>query len=157
MRRKDKQINDNNEIAAVIKKCQVCRVAMAKDNRPYIIPVSFGYDGEAIYFHTVANEGMKLEYLSANSQVCFEFEHGVEVSSSEDKPCNWSFSFQSVIGFGRVQELKSGTEKTAGLEHIMAQYTDQQWDFTGIPLKGLSVWKIGIESITGKQSLNFME
>lgn len=157
MRRKDKEIRGMAEISAIIRSCQVCRVGLAKENRPYIVPVSFGYDGDAIYFHTVAKQGMKIEYILANSQVCFEFENNVKVVADEEKPCNWSFEFQSVIGFGQVEELESKDDKIIGLNHIMAQYSDKEWGLEGVPMNGVSVWKITIESITGKQSQNFVE
>ena len=145
MRRRDKQITGRKEIAEVIRKCQVCRVGLAKDNQPYIVPVSFGYDGRAIYFHS-AIKGTKTDYIRANNRVCFEFEHGVEIQSHDDQPCNWSFSFQSVIGFGSVAEIVS-----------MAQYSDKSWNFKNIPLTEIAVWKITIESMTGKQSKDFFD
>lgn len=157
MRRKEKEITSREQIAEVINACQVCRIGLAKDNKPYIVPVSFGFDGRAIYFHTAKNDGMKIEYIAANNQVCFEFEHSVEIVSHDDRPCNWSFTFQTVIGFGQVEELESDEEKVEGLQHVMAQYSGKKWDFTGVALTSVSVWKITIESMTGKQSLNFVE
>lgn len=156
MRRSDKQITGREEIAEVISKCQVCRVGLAKDNQPYIVPVSFGYDGRALYFHS-AIKGMKTDYIRANNRVCFEFEHGVEIQSHDDQPCNWSFSFQSVIGFGSIAEIVSIKDKVKGLQVIMAQYSDKSWDFNNISLTGVAVWKITIESMTGKQSKDFFD
>ena len=154
MRRLDKNIESIDAIAELIRKCQVCRIAMSRNDRPYIVPVSFGYDGDAIYFHTAANSGLKLEYLAANNHVCFEFEHNVEVVA-DDKACDWSFQFQSVIGFGQVEELVEDEVKAYGLQQIMKQYSEKKWSFQGISLKAVNVWKIKIESLTGKQSLNF--
>jgi nitroimidazol reductase NimA-like FMN-containing flavoprotein (pyridoxamine 5'-phosphate oxidase superfamily) len=78
MRRKDKEVTDQELISRIIRSCQVCRLGLAKDDAPYIFPVSFGYDGTAIFFHT-AREGKKIDYINANSVVCFEFEHGVHL------------------------------------------------------------------------------
>jgi nitroimidazol reductase NimA-like FMN-containing flavoprotein (pyridoxamine 5'-phosphate oxidase superfamily) len=154
MRRADKEIESIDEITDLIRKCQVCRIGMSRNDKPYIVPVSFGFDGDCIYFHTVIKNGLKLEYLAANTEVCFEFEHNVEVVV-DDTACDWTFEFQSIIGFGQVEELVSGDDKIEGLQQIMKQYSQKEWDFDGISLKGLSVWKIVIESMTGKQSLNF--
>ncbi|MFT5698135.1 MAG: nitroimidazol reductase NimA-like FMN-containing flavoprotein [Desulforhopalus sp.] len=155
MRRSDKEIQSVGEISEVIRKCQVCRIALSKENKPYIVPVSFGYDEKAIYFHTVISKGLKLDYIAANNQVCFEFEHNVDVVADDEKPCGWSFTYQSVIGFGQVDELLGEEEKIEGLQYIMKQYSEKTWDFAGIPLHGVSVCKITIESMTGKQSSNF--
>lgn len=156
MRRKDKEISNMDEISQIIRKCQVCRLALSQDDVPYIIPVSFGYDGKILYFHS-ARDGKKIDILSINNNVCFEFESGVEIIVDESKPCNWSFSFQSVIGFGKVEELSSPEEKIKGLKHIIAQYSEKEWSFDTLPLNGLRVWAINIESITGKQSLDHVD
>jgi hypothetical protein len=151
MKRKDKEITDQALISDIIRKCQVCRLGLAKDDAPYIVPVSFGYDGNAIYFHT-AREGKKIDYITANNAVCFEFEHGVELVPDESNPCKWTFSFQSVIGSGRIHELVTRSEKIEGLNQIMAHYSGQEWVFSEKNLDNLRVWKITIETISGKQS-----
>ncbi len=154
MRREEKEIKEIEQISKVIKKCQVCRLGLAQDNVPYIIPLSFGYDGSTIYFHT-AKKGRKIEILSVNNKVCFEFEAGVEIVEDIANPCSWSFSFQSVVGFGTAEELSSHDEKIKGLSQIMAQYSDKNWTFKNISLKNLRVWAIHIETMTGKQSLDY--
>jgi nitroimidazol reductase NimA-like FMN-containing flavoprotein (pyridoxamine 5'-phosphate oxidase superfamily) len=155
MRRADKQINSEETISEIIRTAMVCRIALSKDNQPYIVPVSYGYDGDAIYFHTQSKGGLKLEYLAANNQVCFEIEDNVNLIRHDEKPCEWSFTFQSVIGFGKVTELAQDEEKIEGLQHIMRHYSKKDWGFEGIPLAAVAVWKITIDSVTGKQSLNF--
>src|SRR6185369_11154280 len=128
MRRTDKEITDPKAISRIIGQCQVCRVGLSKDNRPYIVPVSFGYDGSALYFHT-AKTGMKIDFIYASPCVCFEFEHGVRPVPHETDPCNWTFSYQSVIGYGTVRELTDPVEKVAGLRRIMKQYSEKEWTF----------------------------
>ena len=86
---------------------------MSQDNRPYIVPVSFGYHENGIYFHS-ARSGKKIDMLSANNRVCFEFESGVMLKQSETAPCDWSFAFKSVIGFGYVEELSKMKIKASG-------------------------------------------
>ncbi len=156
MRRKEKEIKELGQISHVIKKCKVCRLGLSQNDVPYIVPVSFGYDGQTLFFHS-AKSGKKIDILSVNNKVCFEFESGVEIVTNENMPCNWSCSFQSVIGFGRVHELSSPEDKIRGLTQIMAQYSDKEWNFDTIPLKGFRVWKIIIESITGKQSMDHVD
>jgi nitroimidazol reductase NimA-like FMN-containing flavoprotein (pyridoxamine 5'-phosphate oxidase superfamily) len=151
MRRKDKEIQDRELVSQVIKSCQVCRLGLARDDVPYIVPVSFGYDGQAIYFHT-AREGKKLDYIAANNAVCFEFEHGVQVVPHDSDPCKWSFSFQSVIGNGRIHELVAREDKIEGLNHVMRQYSGREWAFGDKTLDAVRVWKITIETISGKQT-----
>jgi hypothetical protein len=151
MRRTDKEITERALIAQIINNAQVCRLGLAMGNTPYILPVSFGFDGAAIFFHT-AQEGQKITFLAANNWVCFEFEHGVKVIRHDSTPCKWTFSFQSVIGYGTVVELTTATDKIDGLNHIMRHYSGRAWPITAPEVEDIRVWRIAIESLTGKQS-----
>jgi len=71
-------------IQRIIKDAQVCRLGLCRDNIPYVVPVSFGYDGADIYFHT-AGKGRKIDFIAAGNQVCFELEHEVSVLPNVDE------------------------------------------------------------------------
>jgi len=151
MRRNDKEIADRRQIDEIIRGSLVCRVAMAKDNAPYVVPMSFGYDGAAIYLHT-APDGKKIEYFEANPQVCFEFERNVELRRDPQIACKWTFSFESVIGYGSISELVEPAQKERALNEIMRQYSGKTWPFESASVAKVRVWKIIISSMTGKQS-----
>ena len=151
MRRKEKQVTRPQEIDAIIYRSEVCRLAMARDNRPYLVPLCFGYDGEAIYLHTAA-EGRKIDFFEANPHVCFELESGVRILPAEDLACKWSFKYESVIGFGTITELVTPDEKVFGLNQIMRHYAGKEWDFQNHEVKKTRVWKITIASLTAKKS-----
>ena len=42
MRRSDREITDLKEIVEIMRKCDVCRLALNDDGYPYIIPLNFG-------------------------------------------------------------------------------------------------------------------
>ena len=151
MRRTDKEIADRRLIDEVIRGSLVCRVAMAKDNAPYVVPLSFGYDGVAIYFHT-APAGKKIEHFQANPQVCFEFERNVELRRDPQIACKWGFNFESVIGYGTISELAEPAQKEQALNEIMRQYSGRRWPFESASVAKVRVWKITITSMTGKES-----
>ena len=151
MRRTDKEITERALMDQIVHKAQVCRLGLAMGDTPYIVPVSFGYDGTAIYFHT-ATEGRKIAFLTANPRVCFEFEHGVELIRHDSDPCKWTVSFQSVIGYGIVGELATPAEKAEGLNHIMRHYSGRAWPIGAQDVEHTRVWRLAIESLTGKQS-----
>jgi|SRR5688572_18446194 nitroimidazol reductase NimA-like FMN-containing flavoprotein (pyridoxamine 5'-phosphate oxidase superfamily) len=71
----------------------VGRIGVSDNGRPYIVPVTFVYDGKAIICQS--REGMKLEILRRNPQVCFEVDSMLDMS-------NW----QSVVVWGAFEELK---------------------------------------------------
>ena len=152
MRRKEKQIGDRSDIDDIICSSSVCRLAMSKDGRPYLVPVCFGYDGQCLYIHTAA-EGKKIDCFEANNEVCFEFERNVQVKPDESRPCKWSVSFESVIGEGKIIELTDPADKQYGLNRIMRQYSGKEWSFESKALDATRVWKITIASICGKRSV----
>jgi hypothetical protein len=151
VRRKEKQITERKEIDAIIHASPVCRMAMARDNRPYLVPLSFGYDGSTVYIHTAA-QGKKIDFIQANPHVCIEFEHQVSVIRDDGLACKWSFKFKSVIGFGTISELIDPEQKQQGLDQIMRHYTDKAWTFNPKAVEKTRVWRIDLESLSGKRS-----
>lgn len=151
MRRTDKEITDRAHIDAIIRDSLVCRLALAKDNVPYLVPVSFGYDGRAIFFHTAAT-GKKIEHFLANPQVCFEFERNVTLRRHPEIACKWSMNYECVVGFGTIAEITDPAEKETGLNAIMEFYSGTRWPFDPREVAGVRVWRIDIASLTAKQS-----
>jgi len=151
MRRRDKEIQSRGEIDAIIRGCQVCRLAFAVENEPYIVPVSFGYDGASLFFHT-AESGKKIDFLGSNNRVCFEFDHNVRLQADPKTACKWTFLYESVIGYGTVSELTDPAEKTRGLDQIMLHYSGRQWEFTASLMTKTRVWQVLIDSLTGKRA-----
>ena len=104
MRKTNKEITDRKEIDDIINNSLVCRFAMCKNNIPYMVPLSFGYDGKNLYVHT-AVEGRKIEFWETNPLICFEFDKDVKTITNEEKACKWSTAFKSVIGYGKIEEI----------------------------------------------------
>ncbi len=150
MRRKEKEIADQSAIRSIIKKATVCRLAMVDVDKPYVVPLSFGYRDGVLYFHG-AVKGRKIDLLKKNPNVCFEFDLIAEPIESESA-CDWSMRYQSVIGFGKAVFIENPDEKREALSVIMAQYSDGQFRFPEKMLKAMTVLKVEIERMTGKQS-----
>jgi nitroimidazol reductase NimA-like FMN-containing flavoprotein (pyridoxamine 5'-phosphate oxidase superfamily) len=150
MRRKDKAIQDRDEIEGIIHSSLVCRLALSDDNRPYVVPLSFGYRDDTLYFHSAA-EGRKVEILKKNSTVCFEFDVDHEVVEGE-KACKWSMKYRSVIGFGKASFVDDPEEKRKGLDAILEHYSGDLLEVPEAALENIVVIKVEIESMTGKQS-----
>ena len=104
MRRKEKEIKDRQRIEDIMKKALVCRIAMCDNGAPYLVPVNFGYENNAIYIHT-AYEGKKIDILRKNNRVCFEMESDVQLVSG-DAVCDWGTLYASVIGHGRAEFIE---------------------------------------------------
>ncbi len=152
MRRHDKEIVPREEIDAVIHAADVCRLGFAIENEPYVVPISFGYDGAALFIHT-AGRGRKIDCIDRNNRICFELEANVQIKTDETDACKWTFEFESVIGYGVVTELTTAEDKTHGLNQIMEHYSGRQWEIPPTETATTRVWRIEIESLTGKRSV----
>jgi nitroimidazol reductase NimA-like FMN-containing flavoprotein (pyridoxamine 5'-phosphate oxidase superfamily) len=152
VRRRDREITDRGEIDRIIHAAEVCRIAMAREDQPYVVPLSFGYDDEVIYIHT-SKSGRKIDFFESNKRICFEVETNVSLQVDEEDACEWTFAFESVIGYGTISELASSAEKTHGLNQIMRHYSGRDWNIDRAAIATTRVWQIEIESITGKRSV----
>ena len=144
------KISVTHNIKAIIKKATVCRLGIVYGDRPYIVPLCFGYQDNAIYFHG-ALKGQKIDLINKNPKVCFEFDIPSD-ATGEEEACKWSMEYQSVIGFGKAVLIEDPDEKRKALGVIMAQYSDQQFKFPDNMVKATAIIKVEIESMTGKQA-----
>ena len=149
MRRTDREIQSRAAIDQIIRAAGVCHLGLCQTDHPYVVPVSFGYDGEFIYFHT-ASEGMKIDYMAANPRVCFEMEQDVHVISDE-QACKWGQAFSSVIGFGTTHEITDELLRKSAMEQVMLHYSGRQWEFDAETFAKIRLWCISIEQVTGKR------
>jgi len=150
VRRKEKQITDQNQIDGIIKQARVCRLGLSDNGRPYVVPLHFGYDHPFLYFHG-ADTGRKLDILAANSQVCFEFDELIKINKHASA-CNWGTSYTSIIGEGTARILVDPEEKIKGLNCIMAQYSSRTHEFDPQDLAETAVIEVKILEMTAKLS-----
>jgi uncharacterized protein len=88
------------EIRNVLTSQALGRLACTDGKQPYIVPVTYNYDGTYIYGQT--NEGTKLKLLRKNANVCFEVDMMTDMS-------NW----KCVLVFGKFEELKNAEAEKA--------------------------------------------
>lgn len=150
MRRKEKELEKLSDIEAVIHSARVCRIAMSDENKPYIIPMNFGYKDRTLYLHS-AREGKKIDILKKNSLVCFEIDINTKIIPSE-KACGWGMQYRSVIGSGTAVFLEDQKERTEALNIIISQYSGRTFEFDPKALDAVAVIRIDISEMSGKQS-----
>ena len=151
MRRRDKEITDSGEIATVMHKATVCRIALVDGNCPYIFPVNFVVHDNYLYFHS-SPEGRKIDILRRNSQVCFAIDIDTETVPG-DLPCSWGTRYRSVIGFGRASFLETTEEKQQALDYLVEKYAGvNEFSYKVEALEKVAVLRVSIEKITGKKS-----
>ena len=82
------------------------RIACTDGLQPYIVPVTYCYDGKYIYGQT--NDGTKLNIVRKNPNVCFQVDMMSDMA-------NW----QSVLVYGKFEELKDGDIKAKMAREIL--------------------------------------
>jgi nitroimidazol reductase NimA-like FMN-containing flavoprotein (pyridoxamine 5'-phosphate oxidase superfamily) len=142
--------NDRDVIDHIIRRATVCRIAMCDEGRPYVVPVSFGYEDGTLYFHSSA-EGRKVDILWKNNAVCVEFDVDREIVKAEGA-CQWDVNYRSVIGFGWAFFVDDEQEKRRALDAIVAHYGGDPQDYPQATLKKTTVVRIEIQSATAKVS-----
>lgn len=156
MRRKDREVNDMEDIKNILKECKTCHVAMVDDSLPYVIPLSFGYeiidDELSLYFHS-AKEGRKIDILHKNNSVCFEMCFEGDPILAKEMPCNSGYYFSSLIGNGKVEFITDTDERRKALTLLMKHQADIDVIFTEKQANTVCVFKIVTKDFTGKKKL----
>ncbi|HEX3231316.1 MAG TPA: pyridoxamine 5'-phosphate oxidase family protein [Pyrinomonadaceae bacterium] len=93
------------EMHALLQRESFGHLGCARDNRPYVLPMNYAYDGKELYFFTT--QGMKTQYIKSNSQVCLQVE---EIRD----PTHW----KSVMIIGQAVELTSAEDTQRAMKSI---------------------------------------
>lgn len=149
VRRKERAITDRAEIDQIIRSDKVMRIALSDNNIPFLVPVFYAYDGEALYFHS-AKAGTKIDILKRNNAVCFEISVDQGFIES-DKACDFEAKHRTVIGFGKATFVENEAEKIKALDLIVANFSDKKFEYPKSNLSSTAVIRIDIETIKGKK------
>ena len=152
MRRSDREVKEFADVVAIMRKCDVCRVALNGDGYPYILPLNFGMQVEGdkitLYFHG-ALEGTKYALIEKDNRASFEMDcaHRL-VTDPERGSC--TMEYESVIGQGHI-EILSDDEKYDALRVLMEHYHQADFPFNKAVIPHTKVFKLVVESVTAKE------
>jgi len=153
MRRNERKISDIQEIEEIISKADVCRIALANANDPYIVCMNFGYTkvpDRHLFFHC-ASKGRKLEMLRNNNYVCFEMDTDHQIYTGING-CDWGMKFRSVVGFGTISTVTDNDLKRVALNSIMKHYGgDVEFSYDEKVFDRTTILRLDIEEMTGKK------
>ena len=152
VRRKDKEIIDEVILKKILKTTQYVTLAMIKDDEPYLVSLSHGYDEEnhCIYFHC-ASEGKKLDYLYANNTVWGQalIDYGYVQGEC-------SHLYATVMFRGSVTFLEDPDQKWYALSLMTRQLDENAEELiekrSPDRLLGTAIGRINIEYMSGKKS-----
>lgn len=127
----------------------IAKLACCAQNKPYVVPINYVYDGEAIFSRTT--DGMKIEMMRQNPEVCILVDDIKTLT-------HW----KSVIGWGRFRELSDPIERKEALSELhkasvesaagMHARLTPEWPFTPGDMDAVEgiVYKIELTEKTGR-------
>ena len=153
MRRKEREIKDIESIESIISNSDVCRIAIADHDIPYIVVMNFGYEGgenPCLWFHC-ANEGRKLDMIKRNNHVCFQMDTDHNLYFGE-KGCDWGMKYSSVVGYGNISVITDPVLRKTGLDSIMKHYGgDKSFTYDEKVMVRTTILRLDITEMTGKK------
>lgn len=113
-----------NEVDRVLTEVGYGFLGFGRENGPYVLPMSFGYDGDYLYFQ-MNSQGRKFEYIDGKTPVCLTvFTVDPETGISK-----------SIIVEGELREVSE--ERTAAAYEALASTANFGTDLSlwGVPLQ----------------------
>ena len=118
---------------------RVGRLGCVVDDGPYVVPVSYIFENDSVYIHSLA--GRKTRALAANPRAC------LQVDDIKDE-LHW----RSVIAFGRYEEVTDEQERRWALRRLLSRFP-QLTPVESVPVHdghaSVIVFCIRVEEITG--------
>ncbi|TFG34657.1 hypothetical protein EU527_02295 [Candidatus Thorarchaeota archaeon] len=153
IRRKEKAIEDKNEMISILRNAKYVTIAMCQDDQPYLATLSHGFDliNQCIYFHC-AQEGKKVDILQSNNVV---WGQAIEDYGYVEGECDHLYA--TVQFMGRVTFISDIQEKERALK-IMIDALEPEPDkviqeqISEASLVRVNIGRIDIEFMSGKKS-----
>jgi len=110
----------NEQIEEVLKENVLGRIGCCNGRKTYVVPVNYVFDGKFIIAHSL--EGMKVQIMRNNPNVCFEVDEMKNFS-------NW----RSVIAWGVYQELTDERDRYYAMKLFVDRMLYMKISRTAIP------------------------
>jgi len=152
VREPQRAVYDRDAVNQILDEAFLCHVGFVADGQPYVIPTSYGRDGDVLYLHGSAASRM-LRNLDQGVPVCITVTllDGLVLARSV---FNHSMNYRSVVILGTATLIDDTAEKIAALRALSEHILPQRWDDSRQPnekeLKATSVLRIPIEEFSAK-------
>jgi nitroimidazol reductase NimA-like FMN-containing flavoprotein (pyridoxamine 5'-phosphate oxidase superfamily) len=156
LRRSDREVTDLAEVGAILGRCEVGRLGLWSRDEPYVLPMHFAHvragDKVTLYFHG-ASEGRKLEAIGDGVRACFEADRRVALVDAP-KVCRIGATFESVIGWGRIEPCSNPETALLGLVALLDKYAPGRSPELKLHDAALvTVLRMTLDEVTAKQRL----
>ncbi|MGA2004947.1 MAG: pyridoxamine 5'-phosphate oxidase family protein [Terriglobales bacterium] len=152
IREPQRAVYDRDAVNHILDEGFLCHVGFVADGRPFVIPTSYGRDGDALYIHGSAASRM-LRNLDQGIPVCITVTllDGLVLARSI---FNHSMNYRSVVILGTATLVDDPAEKLAALRVLSEHILPHRWDDVREPnekeLKATSVLTIPIDEFSAK-------
>jgi len=152
VREPQRAVYDRDAVNQILDEAFLCHVGFAVDGQPYVIPTSYGRDGDVLYIHGSAASRM-LRNLDQGVPVCVTVTlvDGLVLARSV---FNHSMNYRSVVILGTATLVNDPAEKLAALRALSEHIIPQRWDDSRQPnekeLKATSVLRLPIDEFSAK-------
>ena len=151
--RREREVTDLEEIIGILNRAKIVHVGMIDGNRPYVVPMNYGYTLEngklTLYLHG-AKEGRKLDILRENPNVFIEIDTDI-VPFEGHTACHYGICYSSVMGEGTAEIVEDSEEKKEALSILMKTQTEKDFTFTDRMVSIVTVIKIHVDEFTAKK------
>jgi len=152
VREPQRAIYDRDAVNHILDEAFLCHVGFVADGQPYVIPTSYGRDGDVLYIHGSAASRM-LRNLECGGPVCITVTlvDGLVLARSV---FNHSMNYRSVVILETATLVDDPVEKLAALRVLTEHILPHRWDDSRQPnekeLKATSVLRLPINEFSAK-------
>src|ERR1700704_4212807 len=152
VREPQRAIYDREVVNQILDEAFLCHVGFTVDGQPFVIPTSYGRDGDVLYIHGSAASRM-LRNLDKGGAVCLTVTllDGLVLARSV---FNHSMNYRSVVILGTATLVDDAAEKLAALRALSEHIIRGRWDDSRQPnekeLKATSVLRLPIAEFSAK-------
>jgi len=152
VREPQRAVYDRDAVNQILDEAFLCHVGFVADGQPYVIPTSYGRDGDMLYIHGSAASRM-LRNLDKGVPVCITVTllDGLVLARSV---FNHSMNYRSVVILGTATLVDDPAEKLAALRALSEHILPHRWDDSRFPnekeLKATSVLRLPITEFSAK-------
>jgi uncharacterized protein len=133
----------------MLARSSIGRLGCARDDQPYIVPVSFTFDQADHSIYSFSTLGQKVDWMRGNPKVCLEVDDIIN-----------QFNWMTVVVFGHYQEIGQSAEQSDVRRRVYELLQQRRsWWLPGaakmapdtehhVPI----VYRIRIEQMTGRHT-----
>jgi hypothetical protein len=152
VREPQRGVYDREVVNKILDDAFLCHIGFVDGGQPYVIPTSYGRDGDVLYIHGSAASRL-LRHLEQGAPVCVTVTllDGLVLARSV---FNHSMNYRSVVILGTATLVDDPAEKMAALRVLSEHILPERWDDSRQPnekeLKATSVLRIPIQEFSAK-------